>query len=276
MFKSKQVKRIRMTLAIGKLAPMLLLVALFGCNEEKIVITGSSTVAPLTAEIAKRFEQTHPTIRIDVQTGGSSRGLSDARGGLADIGMVSRGIKAEDGVVEHLIGRDGICMIVHTDNPIQELSPEQIVDIYSGRVKNWEEVGGDDRELVVVNKAAGRSTLELFAKHFALTEREMKADIIIGDNQHGIKTVIGNASAIGYVSIGAAQFEVENGSPLKLLPLEGVQPTIENVQNGSYPLSRPLNLVTQAEPTGVVQDFIEFAASHEVDDLREEQYFVSP
>jgi phosphate transport system substrate-binding protein len=242
---------------------------------EKLVLTGSSTIAPLAAEIGKRFEKNNSGVRVDVQTGGSSRGISDARNGLADIGMASRALKAEEQDLKSFtIALDGVGLILHKDNPIQTLNTQQVVDIYTGKIANWKEVGGKDARITVVNKAEGRSTLELFLHYYALKNSGIKAHVVIGDNQQGIKTVAGNANAIGYVSIGTAEFEEGNGTPIKLLPLNGVMAKVENVRNGSYPLSRPLNLVTKNIPQGLAQRFIAFAQSKAVDDIIEAQYFV--
>jgi len=244
-------------------------------KREKLVLTGSSTVAPLAAEIARRFEAERPGVRIDVQTGGSSKGIHDARDGLADIGMASRALKAgEEDLFAHTIALDGICMILHRDNPVEQLTRERVVSIYRGDITNWREVGGKDRPIVVVNKAQGRSTLELFLDHFDLDPRDVQASIIIGDNEQGVKTVAGNPDAIGYVSIGTAEYDAEHGAPIKLLPLEGVAPSVASVRSGAFPLSRPLNFVTPSEPEGLEEEFIAFARSSAVSDIVQGLYFV--
>lgn len=241
----------------------------------KLTITGSSTVAPLVAEIAKRFEKLNPEVRIDVQTGGSSRGIGDARSGLADLGMASRDLKSDETDIKgHSIARDGVGIIVNAANPVQSLTDAQIIDIYLGKITNWKDVGGNDIAMTVVNKAEGRSTLELFAQHYKLKNSDIKASVIIGDNQQGIKTVAGNPGAIGYVSIGTAEFEAGQGTTVKLLPLGTVAATVANVQNATFPLSRPLILVTKSEPIGLQKAFIEFARSKDVHDLVKEQFFV--
>jgi phosphate transport system substrate-binding protein len=242
---------------------------------EKLVLTGSSTVAPLAAEIGKRFESLHSNVRVDVQTGGSSRGVSDARAGLADIGMASRALKDDEkDLVGFTVALDGISVILNKANPVQSLNKQQIVDIYAGKVINWKDVGGNDAPITVVNKAEGRSTLELFLHYFGLKNTDVKPHVVIGDNQQGIKTVVGNPDAIGYVSVGTAEYEAGQGAAIKLLPLEGIAASVENVRNRSFPLSRPLNLVTRAEPAGLAKAFIEFASSTQVNDLIEAQYFV--
>jgi len=242
----------------------------------KLTLTGSSTVAPLVAEIAKRFEAEHPGVRIDVQTGGSGRGIADARSGLADIGMASRALKPDEAAEldAHTIARDGVCVIVHAQNPIESLTDDQVRAIYTGEVERWSEVGGADEPITVVNKASGRATLEVFLAYFALAEQDIEADVVIGDNQQGIKTVVGNPSAIAYVSIGTAEHDVANGVPLKLLPTAGVPATTKSVGAGEFPIGRPLELVTSGELSALQRAFIDSCRSAEVHDVVRDLAFV--
>lgn len=242
----------------------------------KLVLTGSSTIAPLAAEIGKRFESQHPGARVDVQSGGSSRGVSDARQGVANVGMVSRALlkPEENDLKAFSIARDGVTVILHKDNPVKSLNNKQVVDIYTGKVTNWKQVGGTDGAITVVNKAEGRSTLELFTHYFKLKNTDIKAQVVIGDNQQGIKTVAGNPNAIGYVSIGSAENSAANGVAIKLLPVNGIAATTANVQNGTFPISRPLNLVTKTQPQGLTKAFLDFAQSQQVNDIVQKQNFV--
>ena len=244
-------------------------------DAQKLVLTGSSTIAPLALEIGKRFEKLNPGVRVDVQSGGSTRGVNDARAGLADIGMASRTLNPEErDLIAHRIAMDGIGIILHQKNPVKSLYDEQIRAIYTGKITNWQQLGGEDRKITVVNKAEGRSTLELFLHHFLLKNPQIRAHVVIGDNQQGIKTVAGNVGAIGYVSIGTAEYEEAHGTPIHLLPMAGVPATVANVRAGRFPLSRPLNLLCQGAPAGLAKRFIEFAQSAAVDDLVTAQYFV--
>jgi phosphate transport system substrate-binding protein len=246
-----------------------------GTLNGKIVLTGSSTIAPLVTELGKRFEAEHPGVRIDVQAGGSARGITDTRQGLAGIGMVSRALKDdEQDLVATTIARDGICIILPASSPITELSRQQITDIYLGKITNWSAVGGPDAPITVVNKAEGRSALEFFTQFCKIEGKDIKAQVVIGDNQQGIKTVAGNPHAIGYVSVGAAEYDATHGTAIKLLPLEGVAATMEHVRDGTFPLSRPLNLVTLGPPDALEQAFIEWARSPAMSSVVEEQFFV--
>lgn len=243
----------------------------------KLVLTGSSTVAPLASEIAARFEEQHPDVRIDVQTGGSSRGIADAISGVADIGMASRNLADDEQELQpHQVAIDGIALIVHQDNPVDSLTREQVVGIYLDRINSWADVGGNDEEIVVANKAEGRGTLEVFCNYFSLDHAAIKADVIVGENQQAIKTVAGNPLAIGYVSIGAAEYEAAHGTPIKLLAADGIPASRETVMSGEYPITRPLLLVTKGETNPPAKAFLEFALSPDVDDLIEAQSFVPP
>lgn len=244
---------------------------------QRITVVGSSTIAPLMSEMAKRFEQANPGIRVDVQAGGSARGLLEVRQGTAQVGMVSRALKADEADVSKLlVARDGVGIIVHRVNPIKEISRAQIVDIFSGKLTNWQQLGGADVPITVVSKAEGRSTLESFSSYFGLAYRDIRAQVVIGDNQQGVQTVAGAAGAIGYVSIGSAEFEARNGAAIKLLPFDGHTPSTAQVAAGTYPITRELNLVFKAPATPAVRALLDLAASPKSADLVVGQFMVPP
>jgi phosphate transport system substrate-binding protein len=219
----------------------------------RITVVGSSTVSPLMAEIAKDFEKSKPDVRVDVQAGGSSRGITDVRNGVAEVGMISRALKPDESDLGHtLVARDGVSMIVHRDNPIPGLSKAQLVDIYTGKITNWSQLGGPDLAITVVSKAEGRSTLEVFSDYVGLSYKDIKAQMIIGDNQQGIQAVSSTPGAITYVSIGTAEYEAGNGAAIRLVPLDGMTPTTQAVAEGRFPMVRELNLVYKS-PAALIQ-----------------------
>jgi phosphate transport system substrate-binding protein len=190
---------------------------------------------------------------------------------------VSRALKDDEhDVIPIVLAYDGVTMILHKDNAVKELSKAQIVDIYTGKIENWSAVGGPDEDIVVVNKAEGRSTLESFVEFFGVQTKDIKADVVVGDNEQGIKAVAGSPYSIGYVSIGNAEYDAGMGVPIKLLPLEGVQASRSTVASQKFPIVRPLNLVVAKEPVGVAKDFIEFATSEQVRDIIDSFYYVFP
>lgn len=242
----------------------------------RLIMTGSSTLAPLVSQIAKRFEQVHPKVRIDVQTGGSSRGIADARRGTADIGMASRPLSEHEQqeMVPYVIARDGVCVIVHANNPVRELTDRQIRDIYTGKINHWHQIAGPNAQITVVDKAAGRATREVFVKHFKIDSKTIQADLVIGDNEHGIKTVAGNPHAVGYVSLGAAQSSAQRGVPVKLLPVGGVEASTANLAAGRFVIDRPLVLVTPGPAHGLASAFIDYCRSEQVHDVVRDMSFV--
>lgn len=262
-----------------RIAVLLLPWLLAGCGQQSaaghLTLTGSSTVAPLALEIAKRYEAAHPGTRIDVQTGGSSRGIADARAGTADIGMVSRALGPDEGDLQaHTIARDGVAVIVHADNPITALSDDQVRDLFRGRIADWQALTGTPRPVSVVNKAEGRATLEVFLAHFGLRNLDIRAAVVIGENEQGIKTVAGNPGAIGYVSVGAAEHAAAHDTPIRLLALDGVPASTQAVREGRYALARPLSLVTHGPAQGLAAEFVAYAGSPAVHDLVESLGFV--
>lgn len=241
----------------------------------RLTITGSSTVAPLVTEIAKRFESEHPDVRIDVQSGGSGKGVADTRGGVVDIGMVSRELAdGESGLTAHPIAADGVCLIVNRTNSVTEISDPAVVGIYTDRINNWRDLGGPDCPITVVHKAEGRATLAVFLSHFRIDNPGVKPDVVVGDNEHGIKTVAGAVGAVGYVSIGTAVADSQAGVPIRLLPVGGIEASTDTVASGEFPLSRSLNLVTGRRPGPLAIKFVNYCQSQEVHDLVVEQYFV--
>jgi len=247
-----------------------------GDGRVKLVLSGSSTVSPLVSEIGKRYEDATPGVRVDVQTGGSSRGIRDAKAGLADIGMSSRALKDSEkvGRLEWPIAMDGVCFITQDSNNVGELSEAQLKQVLRGEVKNWKELGGADVPIVFINRAAGRSELELVAKYFDTEPSKMKADLIAGENQQGIKLVAVTPGAISYMSVGASEEAIGQGTGIRMLPLKGVAACVKNVESGDFPLSRPLILVTSDKPSKAAKQFIQYSQSRDVADLVKDLSYV--
>jgi phosphate transport system substrate-binding protein len=241
----------------------------------RLVLTGSSTMAPLMTAVGNRFSERHPGVRIEVQTGGSGRGISDARHGIADIGMASRALKDEESdLIGFPIARDGVCLLVNKDNPVRSLRDDVIVNIFRGKVTNWRAVGGLDAPITVIDRRPGRSEVEVFGDFFHIKHDAICAQSLAGENQETIQMVAKDRQAIAYVSLGESVRSQQAGMAIKLLPVQGVPASREQVRTGNYPLSRPLTLVANNLPTGIAKEFLDFALSSQVTDLIEEYNFV--
>jgi phosphate transport system substrate-binding protein len=165
-------------------------------------------------------------------------------------------------------------MIAHASNPITDLTGDQVRAVYLDQVDDWSELGAGQGRIFVVNKAEGRATLEVFLGHFGLTNSDIQADAVVGDNAQGVRMVASNPRAIGYVSIGEALNAVERGESLKLLALEGVVPSMETVGNGRFPLRRTLYLLFPGKADALGRKILDYLRAPEGRKVIEEHGFV--
>lgn len=228
----------------------------------------------MIAAIAKRYRAVQPAVRIDVQCGGSDRGIKDVRLGNAEIGMVSRTLKLDEkGLFGFPMARDGVSIIVHKSNPLETLSTEQITGIFSGKIDTWRALNGRNAPIGVILREKVKPVTELFEKHFGLVGL-LRGKVVPGDNPVTIAAVAADPGAIGYVSSGEAERVVQSGAAIRVITVGGVLPTTRNVITGNYPLTRPLTLVTRDLPAGAAEDFINYCLSSKVVDLIEKFDFV--
>lgn len=241
---------------------LLSFIACFGLPQNLLAdirVTGSSTLLPVIKHAAPEFTR-KTGIRIIPRGGGSGAGVRGVLDGTASIGMVSRELHPDEALQlkAYAIGMDGVAVIVHQRNPLSGISYRQVTEVFSGKVKRWSALGGDNQDIQLVAKRQGRSTKELFENYFAMEGQVDKGAYLIGSNAEAIMFVAGDPFAIGYVSVGTAVAARDRGIPLKLLNLDGIEPNLQNIDNGSYLLTRPLNLVIKGEPSPEVERFIEF------------------
>jgi len=240
-----------------------------------IRVVGASTILPIVKDAGKSFYRM-TGIRVVAKGGGSSAGVRAALEGTADIGMVSRSLTPEEAnkLKTHLIGHDGIAVILNAAIPLNEIARQQVVNIYTGAITNWKALGGKDMEIAVIAKKNGRSTRMLFDHFFSLGTLVPTA-YLVGSNTEAIILVAGDPTAIGYVSIGSTENAVQLGLHLKLMSLDGVAATSENVANKKYPLRRPLNLITLGKPGKDSHRFIEFLRGEQGQEILRKNHFVT-
>lgn len=237
-------------------------------------VSGSSTIQPAAEHAAQLYLQQYGNA-VDVRGGGSGAGVRNALSGISDIGMASRSLTPGEleGVTPVLIALDALVFIVNSANPLESISKAQVLELFSGALRSWESLGGGDSPVVLVSKERGRATLDLFEaytglNHPARTEAgsEGKIDaaaLEIAANLEAITLVGGIPNAVGYVSLGAAEALISQGMPIKILPLEGVSPTQENLLSQKYPILRELNLLVQ-EPNERTERFIDLFFDEEM------------
>jgi len=246
-------------------------------ESRRVVIQGSTTVLPIAQKCAEVFMQKHPEANISVRGGGSGTGIAALIDGICDIADSSRPIKDKElnkavgrGIdpVAHVIAMDGIAVIVHPLNSINELSLTQLKDIYTGKISNWSELGGKNQKIVVISRDVASGTFECFKKLVLKGERVRPDALLQASNAAVFSVVKRTKGAIGYVGLGYLSPEV------KALKIEGVLPSQDTVLKGTYPISRPLFMYTNGKPKGLAKDFIDFVLSGEGQGIVKEQGFV--
>jgi phosphate transport system substrate-binding protein len=229
-------------------------------NYERIQIAGSTSVQPVAEKLAERFEETHPNVRINVQGGGSSLGISSVSQGITDIGTSSRELteKEKAGINEYIIGKEGIVIAVNNQNSVSDLTKDQIRDIFNGKITNWKELGGPDLEIHVVTREEGSGTRSAFENLIMGKDTDIRPDAIVQSSTESVKQTVGrDPGAIGFVSLARMSSDV------KALKINGVSPSEQTVFNGNYNLQTPFIFIVKGEPTGIVKEFIDFTLSPE-------------
>lgn len=242
-----------------------------GANGEEIsgMITaaGSTALQPLADEAANEFMANNPNVSVSVQGGGSGTGINQVASGAVNIGNsdIPSADKMEDEklageLVDNKVSGIAFGIVVNKDVTVEDLTIEQIQGIFSGKIKNWKEVGGADLEINVVNRPASSGTRTTFEKTIM---QDVKIDDSIGTNQDSNGAVENSInSTSGSISYLAMSYLVEGKeTTLKTVTIDGAEPTTEDVANGSYPFWSYEYMVTKGEPEGAVKAFIDFMIS---------------
>jgi phosphate transport system substrate-binding protein len=250
---------------------------------------GSDTIVNLALAWAETYQAEYPDVRISVTGGGSGTGIAALINNTVDIANASRKIKDEEiaeaqtaGVnpVEYIIARDAIAVIVNPQNPVSELTLQQISDIYSGKYTNWSEVGGEDRPIVKLSRETNSGTHVYFLETvLRLGSKEDKTlfstDTLLLPSSEGIiAEVRNNPNAIGYDGLGYVPDDLKM---IAIAEEEGgayVLPAIETVNDKTYPIARDLYMYTNGEPTGIVKEYLDWILSAEAQQIVAELGFV--
>jgi phosphate transport system substrate-binding protein len=226
-----------------------------------IVIKGSTTVLPIAQKVSEVYMKANPDVRISISGGGSGNGIKALIDGTTDIADASRFIKdkeiklaVEKGryPVPFSVAYDSIIPVVHPSNPCSNLTLAQLKAIYKGEVKNWKDLGGPDRPIVVVSRDTSSGTYEVWHKKVMEKERVYPGALLQASNGAVVQAVSRNKNAIGYIGLGYLD------ESLKALSVNGITGSVETTLNGTYAISRPLFMFTNGWPKGETAAFINF------------------
>jgi len=219
--------------------------------ENRIVIDGSTTVGPIAKAFAEYYMGKHPEVNITVSESGSGNGAKSLVNGVCDVADMSRFMKdnefqaaVEKGVfpVAHVVAMDGLPILVHPSNPIRGLTVEQVRHIYTGRITNWNELGGPNLKIVKVSRDTNSGTYETFEELVMQKERIAEDTEYVGSNGAVRQRVQSTPAAIGYAGLGFVDRTV------KALEINGIYPDRQTVSSGRYPIARPLYMFTNGYP----------------------------
>ena len=226
-----------------------------------VATDGSTSMKSVIGALGESFQNANSGVTFTYNPTGSGSGIQAVSEGRCDIGLASRGLKDDEkssGLTETVLAYDGIAVVVSPENPVSDLTIEQIADIYTGKITNWKDVGGNDAEIVLIGREAGSGTRDGF-ESITGTEEACQYRQELTSTGDVIATVSQNPNAIGYASLSAVKESV------KAMSVGGVAPSEDTVKDGSYVIQRPFVLVTKDGVTlsPAAQAFLDYALSAE-------------
>lgn len=235
-------------------------------QQSTVSTDGSTSMEKVIGYLSESYMEDNKNVKVTYNPTGSGAGIQAASEGRCDIGLSSRDLKDDEKqtLTQTVVAIDGIAIIVNPQNKIEDLTVEQIGKIYTGEITNWKEVGGEDHPIVLIGREAASGTRDGF-ESITKTKDKCKYTQELTSTGDVIQTVSGNENAIGYASLASVKDSV------KVLKVEGVTPSKDTIQNGSYKIQRDFVLVTKKDGklSDEAQKFFDFATSAQADDLIE-------
>lgn len=235
-------------------------------QQSTVSTDGSTSMEKVIGYLSESYMENNKNVKVTYNPTGSGAGIQAASEGRCDIGLSSRDLKDDEKqtLTQTVVAIDGIAIIVNPQNKIEDLTVEQIGKIYTGEITNWKEVGGEDHPIVPIGREAASGTRDGF-ESITKTKDKCKYTQELTSTGDVIQTVSGNENAIGYASLASVKDSV------KVLKVEGVTPSKDTIQNGSYKIQRDFVLVTKKDGklSDEAQKFFDFATSAKADDLIE-------
>ena len=254
-------------------------------TKNSVIVKGSDTIVKLSAHWAEAFMTKNPSINVSVTGGGSGVGIAALLNGTTDIANSSRDITPEEkkkgleaNVVptESKLALDGIAIVVNKDNPLNEITIEQLRKIYTGEVTNWKDVGGNGSKIVALSRETSSGTYVFFQEHVLLKKDYASSVRLMPATSAIVESAANEKDAIGYVGLGYAESAKDRVKILKVKAdanAPAIEPSEETVRSKAYPISRPLFCYTNGKPTGAIAEFIAFCLSPDGQAIvREEGY----
>lgn len=233
-------------------------------SSQTVATDGSTSMEKVIGFLSEAYMEEHGDIKVTYNPTGSSSGIQAVAEGRCDIGLASRDLKKDEAanLQGTVVAIDGIGIIVNPDNPVTDLTIEQIGKIYTGEITNWKEIGGGDTPIVCIGREAASGTRDGF-EEVTGTKDKCKYSQELTSTGDVVQTVSGNPNAIGYASVASANDTV------KMVSVEGVKPTTETIQDGEYKVQRNFVLVTKKDIalSEAAQGFFDFAISSQADSL---------
>lgn len=261
------------------LAGVVISVLVLCCNQRATTINtaGSTTILPIVQAAAEVYMDKHSDINISVRGGGSSIGIKSAINKTIDIGNASRKISEKEAnlvedkdtdLIETAIAKDAISIVIHKNNPINNLSMEQLKAIYSGKIENWQQIGGKDQDIIVISRDVSSGSFMVFNEVVLDSSNIKENSMRLASNNAIATTVSYTPGAIGYIGMGYVSEE------LKTLSIDGVYSSKESALSNEYKLNRLLYVYTYSTPRKPALEFIDFILSTEGQDIVEEQGYI--
>ncbi len=227
-------------------------------SQTDLTLAGSTSIQPFADKWAEVFMEKRPGMGVNVQGGGSSAGIQACKSGACQIGMSSRELKGDErDLFEIIIARDGLAIVVHPSNPVRGVKLAEVKQIFSGDLRNWKFLGGEDREMTVVTREEGSGTRGAF-QELVMGKTRIYRGAITEDSNGTVREIVAHDPySIGFISLGLVNEQV------RALELDGAVGNEENIRNGSYKLVRPFLFVSLGEPTGLAKEFVDFVLSAE-------------
>ncbi|MCI9083304.1 MAG: phosphate ABC transporter substrate-binding protein [Lachnospiraceae bacterium] len=233
-------------------------------SSQTVSTDGSTSMEKVIGFLSEAYMEEKENIKVTYNPTGSSAGIQAVSEGRCDIGLASRDLKEEEqsDLTATVVAIDGIGIVINPDNPVTDLSVEQVGRIYTGEISNWKEVGGKDAPIVCIGREAASGTRDGF-EEVTGTKDKCKYSQELTSTGDVVQTVAGNPNAIGYASVASVNDSV------RAVSIEGIEPTTETIQNGQYKIQRNFVLVTKkdASLSEAAQEFFDFATSEQADDL---------